>query len=32
MIDFAVPRSLAFTFFPHWVMDLRSRFGALRAG
>ncbi|MEY2688272.1 MAG: hypothetical protein RL375_2470, partial [Pseudomonadota bacterium] len=27
MVDFAVPHSLAFTFFPHWVMDLRKRFG-----
>ena len=24
MIEFAVPHSLAFTFFPHWVMDLRK--------
>jgi DNA-binding transcriptional LysR family regulator len=31
MIDFAVPHSLAFTFFPHWVMDLRTRFGALKS-
>ena len=31
MIDFAVPHSLAFTFFPHWVMDLRKRFGALKS-
>ena len=31
MIEFAVPHSLAFTFFPHWVMDLRSRFGALKS-
>ena len=31
MIDFAVPHSLAFTFFPHWVMDLRGRFGALKS-
>jgi DNA-binding transcriptional LysR family regulator len=30
MIEFAVPHSLAFTFFPHWVMDLRKRFGALK--
>jgi DNA-binding transcriptional LysR family regulator len=30
MIEFAVPHSLAFTFFPHWVMDLRQRFGALK--
>ena len=28
MIEFAVPHSLAFTFFPHWVMDLRKRFGS----
>ena len=28
-IDFAVPHTLAFTFFPHWLMDLRQRFGAL---
>ena len=31
MIEFAVPHSLAFTFFPHWVMDLRKRFGAMRS-
>jgi DNA-binding transcriptional LysR family regulator len=31
MIDFAVPHSLAFTFFPHWVMDLRRRFGAMKS-
>ena len=31
MIDFAVPHSLAFTFFPHWVMDLRQRFGELKS-
>jgi DNA-binding transcriptional LysR family regulator len=31
MIDFAVPHSLAFSFFPHWVMDLRQRFGALKS-
>ena len=31
MIDFAVPHSLAFTFFPHWVMGLRKRFGALKS-
>jgi DNA-binding transcriptional LysR family regulator len=30
MIEFAVPHSLSFTFFPHWVMDLRRRFGALK--
>ena len=32
MIEFAVPHPLAFTFFPHWVMDLRKRFAGLRAG
>lgn len=31
MIEFAVPHSLAFTFFPHWVMDLRKRFGAVKS-
>jgi DNA-binding transcriptional LysR family regulator len=31
MIEFAVPHSLAFTFFPHWVMDLRKRFGATKS-
>jgi DNA-binding transcriptional LysR family regulator len=31
MVDFAVPHSLAFTFFPHWVMDLRKRFGAFKS-
>jgi DNA-binding transcriptional LysR family regulator len=31
MIEFAVPHSLALTFFPHWVMDLRQRFGALKS-
>jgi DNA-binding transcriptional LysR family regulator len=31
MIDFAVPHSLAFTFFPHWVTELRRRFGALKS-
>jgi DNA-binding transcriptional LysR family regulator len=30
MIEFAVPHSLAFTFFPHFVMDLRRRFGSLK--
>jgi DNA-binding transcriptional LysR family regulator len=29
MIEFAVPHSLAFSFFPHWLMDLRRGFGAL---
>jgi len=31
MIEFAVPHSLAFSFFPHWVMDLRQRFGAIKS-
>ena len=31
MIDFAVPHSLAFTFFPHWVMDLRKRFAGMKS-
>jgi DNA-binding transcriptional LysR family regulator len=31
MIEFAVPHSLAFTFFPHWVMDLRRNFGAFKS-
>ncbi len=31
MIEFAVPHSLAITFFPHWVMDVRTRFGALKS-
>jgi LysR family transcriptional regulator, hypochlorite-specific transcription factor HypT len=31
MIEFAVPHSLAFTFFPHWVMDLRKHFGAMKS-
>lgn len=30
MIDFAVPHTLAFTFFPHWLMDLRKRFGNVK--
>ena len=31
MIDFAVPHSLAFTFFPQWLMDLRKHFGAMKS-
>ncbi|MFM2057562.1 MAG: hypothetical protein RLY71_1947 [Pseudomonadota bacterium] len=31
MVEFAVPHSLAFTFFPHWVMDLRKNFGAFKS-
>lgn len=30
MIDFAVPHTLAFTFFPHWLMGLRKRFSAVK--
>ena len=30
MIEFAVPHTLAFTFFPHWLMDLRQAFGAVK--
>lgn len=30
VIEFAVPHTLAFTFFPHWLVDLRARFGALK--
>ena len=31
MIEFAVPHTLAFTFFPHWLMDLRPHFGAIKS-
>jgi DNA-binding transcriptional LysR family regulator len=31
MIEFAVPHTLAFTFFPHWLMDLRKRFGDVKS-
>jgi len=31
MIEFAVPHTLAFTFFPAWLMDLRKRFGAMKS-
>ncbi len=31
MIEFAIPHTLAFTFFPHWMMDLRARFGAVKS-
>ena len=31
MIEFAVPHSLAFSFFPQWLMDLRRRFGAVKS-
>jgi LysR family transcriptional regulator, hypochlorite-specific transcription factor HypT len=30
MIEFAVPHTLAFSFFPHWLMDLRPHFGAVK--
>jgi DNA-binding transcriptional LysR family regulator len=30
MIDFAVPHALAFSFFPHWVMELRKRFSTMK--
>ena len=31
MVDFAVPHTLAFTFFPHWLMELRQRFAGLKS-
>lgn len=33
VVEFAVPHTLAFTFFPHWLMDLQSHFtpGSLRS-
>ena len=31
MIEFAAPHTLAFTFFPHWLMDLRQRFGDVKS-
>lgn len=30
-IAFAVPHTLAFTFFPHWVTGLRKRYGAFKS-
>lgn len=30
MVEFAVPHTLAFTFFPHWLMDLRQNFGGVK--
>ena len=30
VIEFAVPHTLAFTFFPHWLMALRSRFASVK--
>ncbi len=31
MIEFAVPHTMAFSFFPHWLMDLRNGFGAIKS-
>jgi LysR family transcriptional regulator, hypochlorite-specific transcription factor HypT len=31
MIEFAVPHTLAFAFFPHWLMALRQNFGAVKS-
>jgi DNA-binding transcriptional LysR family regulator len=31
VIEFAVPHTLAFTFFPAWVSDLRDSFGAVKS-
>ena len=31
MVEIAVPHTLAFTFFPHWLMDLRQRFPDLKS-
>lgn len=31
MIEFAVPHTLAFAFFPQWWMDVRQRLGAIKA-
>lgn len=31
MIEFAVPHTLAFTFFPHWLLALREAFGPLKS-
>ena len=31
MIEFAVPHTLAFSFFPHWVMGLRKSFGMVKS-
>jgi DNA-binding transcriptional LysR family regulator len=30
MVEFAVPHTLAFTFFPHWLMELRQSFRAVK--
>ncbi|MFZ2989684.1 LysR substrate-binding domain-containing protein [Ideonella sp.] len=31
MVEFAVPHTLAFTFFPHWLMDMRNRLPGLKS-
>jgi len=31
MIEFAVPHTLAFTFFPSWISDLRRHFGPIKS-
>jgi len=31
MVEFAVPHTMAFSFFPHWLMDLRQRFGSIKS-
>ena len=31
VIEFALPHSLGFSFFPHWVMELRQRFGPFKS-
>ncbi|MES2957347.1 MAG: LysR substrate-binding domain-containing protein [Pseudomonadota bacterium] len=31
MVDFAVPHTLAFAFFPHWLLELRSSFPDLKS-
>lgn len=31
MVEFAVPHTLAFTFFPHWLVDLRRRLPGLKS-
>ena len=31
MVDFAVPHTLAFAFFPHWLLELRRSFPALKS-
>jgi DNA-binding transcriptional LysR family regulator len=30
VLEFAVPHTLAFTFFPHWLMELRRRFASVK--